>query len=51
MLCQRQAIPSISSYSASPAFHIFRKKPSRCQRWKWACTALALPYSLGSAFH
>ena len=51
MLCQRQAMPSISSYSARPAFHIFRKKPSRCQRWKWACTALALPYSLGNAFH
>lgn len=50
-LCHFQAMPSIPSYSARPDLQIRRKKPSRCQRWKWACTALALPYSLGSAFH
>ena len=34
MLCHFQAIPSISSYSASPFFHNFRKKPSFPHLWK-----------------
>jgi hypothetical protein len=32
MLCQRQAMPSISSYSASPACQRRRKNPACCQR-------------------
>jgi hypothetical protein len=51
MLCQDQAIPSISSYSAKPCRHNARKTPWRFHSWKYLCTELALPYSLGKAFH
>ena len=51
MLCHLQAIPSISSYSASPFFHSFRKKPASTHFLKYACTLLELPNSFGSAFH
>lgn len=51
MLCQDQAIPSISSYSAKPRRHIFTKTPHRCHCRKYLCTELAAPYCLGRAFH
>jgi len=51
MLCQDQAIPSISLYSAKPRRHIFSKTPHRCHCRKYLCTELALPYVLGRAFH
>jgi len=51
MLCHAQAIPSISSYSANPRRHIFTNTPHRFHSRKYACTELALPYSLGRAFH
>jgi len=51
MLCHDQAIPSISSYSANPRRHIFTKTPHPFHSRKYLCTELALPYSLGSAFH
>jgi hypothetical protein len=51
MLCQAQAMPSISSYSASPVCHSRKKKPLRRQRWKCAWIALPLPKLAGSAFH
>jgi hypothetical protein len=51
MLCQDQAMPSISSYSASPFRHIFRKTSLRFQSRKYLWMELALPYSLGNAFH
>ena len=51
MLCQDQAMCSISLYSASPLRHIFTNTP-HCFHWrKYLCTELALPYSFGSAFH
>jgi hypothetical protein len=52
MLCQRQAMPSRSSYSARPAFHSASKNPALDHCMNFWCTALALPKrSLGSAFH
>ena len=52
MLCQRQAMPSIWSYSASPAFQMASNTPAASHSRKRLCTALALPKrSLGSAFH
>lgn len=51
MLCQAQAIPSISAYSARPRRHIFTNTPQRFHFRKYECTELALPYSLGRAFH
>ena len=51
MLCQAQAIPCISSYSAKPRRHILKKTPQRFHFRKYACIELALPYSLGRAFH
>ena len=51
ILCQDQAICSISSYSASPFRHIFTNTPLCFHCRKYLCTELALPYSFGSAFH
>jgi len=51
MLCHDQAIPSISSYTANPRRHSFTNTPTRFHSRKYACTELALPYSLGKAFH
>jgi len=51
MLCHAHAMPSNSSYSAKPRRHIFTKTPSRFHSRKYWCTELALPYSLGNAFH
>src|SRR5450631_1018510 len=51
-LCQRQGMPSMSSYSASPACHKMRKNPALSHSRKRLWIALALPKrSLGSAFH
>jgi hypothetical protein len=52
MLCHRQAIPSISSYSASPLRQRRTKTPSRFHSKKYLWTELALPNtSSGKAFH
>ena len=51
MLCQTQAIPSISSYSASPLRQSRTKTPCRFHSRKYLCTELALPNFSGSAFH
>jgi len=51
MLCQDHAMPSISLYSAKPRRHIFKNTPTRFHSRKYWCTELALPYSLGNAFH
>ncbi len=52
MLCQAQAMPSISSYSANPFRHSFTKRPWRFHNWKYLCMELALPNrSFGNAFH
>ncbi len=52
MLCQDQAIPSISSYSASPLRQARTKTPSRFHSKKYLWMELALPNSLfGKAFH
>jgi len=52
MLCQAQAMPSISSYSASPLRHSRTKTPRFFHAKKYLCTELALPNrSLGNAFH
>jgi hypothetical protein len=51
ILCHDQAIPSISSYTAKPRRHSFTNTPTRFHSRKYACTELALPYSLGNAFH
>lgn len=52
MLCHAQAIPSISSYSASPLRHSRTKTPRFFHSKKYLCTELALPNrSLGNAFH
>lgn len=52
MLCQRHAMPSIWSYSASPAFQIAWNTPAFSQSRNRLWTALALPNrSLGKAFH
>ena len=52
MLCQDQAMPSISSYSASPFRHRRTKTPSRFHSEKYLWMELALPNSpLGKAFH
>jgi len=51
MLCHAQAMPSISSYSAKPRLHILTNAPDRFHLRKYLCTELALPYSLGKAFH
>jgi len=52
MLCQLQAIPSISSYSASPALQSSMKKPDLSQSRKYLCIELELPYTaFGSDFH
>lgn len=51
MLCHAHAMPSNSSYSAKPRRHIFTNTPSRFHSRKYWCTELALPYSLGNAFH
>lgn len=50
-LCHLQAIPDISSYSASPRFQILRKSPAFVHSWKYLCTLLELPQTDGSAFH
>ena len=52
MLCQRQAIPSISSYSASPLRQSRVNTPWRFHSKKYLWIELALPNSLlGKAFH
>jgi hypothetical protein len=52
MLCQRQAIPSISSYSASPLRQSLVNIPWRFHSTKYLWIELALPNSLlGNAFH
>src|SRR5207249_3649361 len=52
MLCHRQAMPSISSYSANPACHSATKNPALSHSRNRLWMALALPKrSLGSAFH
>lgn len=52
MLCQRHAMPSISSYSANPLRHRFPKTPWRFHSKKYLCTELAEPNSaFGNAFH
>ena len=52
MLCQRQAMPSISSYSASPLRHSLVNTPWRFHSKKYLWIELALPNSLlGNAFH
>ena len=52
MLCQDQAIPSISSYSASPLRHSFTNTPFFFHSRKYLWTELALPNSpFGKAFH
>lgn len=52
MLCHLHAIPSISSYSWSPALHNCIKNPAEIHSWKYRCTALGVPnLSLESAFH
>jgi hypothetical protein len=52
MLCQRQAMPSMSSYSASPFRQSLVKTPWRFHSKKYLWIELALPNSLwGKAFH
>jgi len=52
MLCHCHEIPSISSYSASPARQRERKKPAFIQREKYPWIELGLPKrSFGKAFH
>ena len=52
ILCQRQAIPSISSYSASPLRQRLTKTPFRFHSKKYLWMELELPNtSLGRAFH
>ena len=52
MLCHLQAMPSISSYSESPARHSASKKPASSHSRNRLWMALALPNrSLGMAFH
>jgi len=52
MLCQRQAIPSISSYSANPLRQSLVNTPWRFHSKKYLWIELALPNSLlGKAFH
>lgn len=52
MDCQAQAMPSRSSYSASPFRHSRTKTPLRFHSWKYLWIELALPNrSSGSAFH
>jgi hypothetical protein len=52
ILCQDQAIPSVSSYSASPLRQRRTKTPSRFHSKKYLWMELALPNSpLGKAFH
>src|SRR5439155_3679596 len=52
MLCHRQAMPSISSYSAKPACHSTTKNPALSHSRNRLWMALALPKrSLGNAFH
>jgi hypothetical protein len=52
MLCQDQAIPSISSYSAKPLRQSFTNTPLLFHSRKYLWTELALPYSsFGKAFH
>lgn len=52
MLCQHQAMPSISSYSASPLRHNPVNTPWRFHSKKYLWIELALPNSLlGKAFH
>jgi hypothetical protein len=52
MLCQDQAIPSISSYSAKPLRQSFTNTPFFFHSRKYLCTELALPNSsFGKAFH
>ena len=52
MLCQAQATPSISSYSASPFRQRRVNTPLRLHSKKYLCTELALPKSFfGNAFH
>src|ERR1035437_239083 len=52
ILCHRQALPSIWSYSATPAAHIASNTPARSHSRNLLWIALALPKrSLGKAFH
>jgi len=52
MLCQDQAIPSISSYSANPLRQSFTNTPFFFHSRKYLWTELALPNSsFGKAFH
>ena len=52
MHCQAQAMPSRSSYSASPFRHSRTKTPLRFHVWKYLWIELALPNrSSGNAFH
>ena len=51
MLCQTQAMPSSSSYSANPRRQSFTNTPACFQARKYLWTELALPYARGNAFH
>ena len=52
ILCHNQAIPSISSYSTSPAFHIRSNTPARDHSMKYRWIAVPTPNSdFGNALH
>lgn len=51
MLCHDHAMPSMSSYSTKPKRHIDKNTPRHFHSRKYLWTELALPYSLGNAFH
>ena len=52
MLCHAHAIPSISSYSASPFRHSLTKTPASFHSRKYLWIELALPNTdFGNAFH
>jgi hypothetical protein len=52
ILCHNQAMPSISSYSTSPAFHIRSNTPARDHSMKYRWIAVPTPNSdFGKALH
>jgi hypothetical protein len=52
ILCHNQAMPSISSYSTSPAFHIRSNTPARDHSMKYRWIAVPTPNSdFGNALH
>jgi hypothetical protein len=52
ILCHNQSIPSISSYSISPAFHIRSNTPARDHSMKYRWIAVPTPNSdFGKALH